>query len=158
MPNLRSLLGSILISVTFGTYFKILSGLNNGKSLFRCGQKLNFEQNSRLCSRFYVEEHPRDELTEILKKSMNETSVHVNDTFLYCRCKGHACNKYASKGLKCFSSPSVDEETQPLYQMEKLYEKNTFSEDNLVSCPQGITQCYSYSEFHTKNPSTDNFH
>ena len=121
--------------------------MNNGKSLFRCGQKLDLEQNGRLCSRFKLEEHPRDELTEILKKSMNNTSIHINDTFLYCRCKGHVCNEYTPLGLKCFSSPLVDEETQPLYQMEKFYDQN---EDKLVSCPQGITQCYSYSEFHTK--------
>ena len=123
--------------------------LGNGTSLYSCGVNLDATSNGRLCSRFRLEYSPRDDLTRALKQLLIGTFIGIGDTFTYCRCRGHFCNGRDSQRLKCFSSSSVDEETQSLYSMERLNEEKVFASENLVSCPTGITQCYRYGNINT---------
>ena len=122
------------------------SDLGDGSSKYSCGANhLSYKQNGWFCSRFKLEESPRDDLGDQMKESV-EGKVNINDTFTFCRCRGHLCNMAKKSALKCFSTPSVGEEIQPLYPFENLEQQNFFTEDNMITCPPRITQCYRYGK------------
>ena len=72
--------------------------------------------------------------------------VELNGNFTYCRCRGKMCNDNKKNGIRCFSTPSTDTETESLYHLEKLRSHNFFKEENLLNCPPGIKQCYYYGK------------
>ena len=86
--------------------------LDDNTSLYSCGEsKLKQLQNGRLCSRFKLEELPRDDLTKYLKTKVEKKLVN-EDFYTYCRCRGQLCNYQKKPNIKCHSTPSIDEGTQ----------------------------------------------
>ena len=86
--------------------------LDENTSLYSCGEsKLKQLQNGRLCSRFKLEESPRDDLAKYLKSKVEE-KLSKDDFYTYCRCRGQLCNYQKKPNIKCYSTPSIDEGTQ----------------------------------------------
>ena len=86
--------------------------LDDNTSLYSCGEsKLKQLQNGRLCSRFKLEESPRDDLAKYLKSKVEE-KLSKDDFYTYCRCRGQLCNYQKKPNIKCYSTPSIDEGTQ----------------------------------------------
>ena len=57
--------------------------LDDNTSLYSCGEsKLKQLQNGRLCSRFKLEESPRDDLTKYLKSKVEE-KLSKDDFYTY---------------------------------------------------------------------------
>ena len=85
--------------------------LDDNTSLYSCGEsKLKQLQNGRLCSRFKLEESPRDDLTKYLKTKVEK--LKNDDFYTYCCCRGQLCNYQKKPNIKCYSTPSIDEGTQ----------------------------------------------
>ena len=114
--------------------------------MYSCGQLLNQNQNGRLCSRFTVVELPKDDFAKNLKKTVEQSGVGVDGDFTYCRCKGQLCNNKKTSSIQCYSTVIEDEKRQLLHSVSKLHIKDYFSDKNLVSCPNNVTQCYRYSK------------
>ena len=75
-------------------------------------------------------------------RSLVMDKVDVDGNFTYCRCRGQSCNSKEDSTIKCYSTPSVNEETRPIYSIPQLQSQKFFSEESLISCPRNITQCY----------------
>ena len=118
-------------------------------SRYMCGaNRITYRENGRFCSKFKLEISPRDILErDNLAQDLEwyvRGKVDVNGTFTYCRCRGQLCNLPNKSALKCFSTPYIGEEIQPLQSSDDLKEQNFFAEKNLVSCPPDIKQCKRY--------------
>ena len=126
------------------------SDLDDGRSKYSCLElpdfKTSYNQNGRFCSRFMMEETPRDDLAKKLRKLV-EGEVDVDGNFTYCRCRGQLCNKKEESEIKCYSTTLVDENTRSLNSISNLEEQNFFENDrNLILCPSNITQCHRYGK------------
>ena len=132
-----------------------LSDLDDGRSRYSCGLDLSELKNGRLCSRFSLQNSSiwtpvgekekfrgvEYDLVNYLRRLVMD-KIEVNGNFTYCRCRGQSCNSKEDSTIKCYSTPSIDEETQPIYSIPQLQSQKFFSEENLISCPRNITQCY----------------
>ena len=135
-----------------------LSDLDDGSSRYSCGLDLSELKNGRLCSRFRFQNSSIDsttpgnewkngaqgvkyDLANHLRRLVKD-KIEVNGNFTYCRCRGQSCNSKEDSTIKCYSTPSVDEGTRPIYSVPQLQSQKFFSKESLISCPRNITQCY----------------
>lgn len=116
--------------------------LDDGRKLYSCG-KLSHNDNGRLCTRFQLEDNPRDEFARRLKELV-QGEINVTANYTYCSYEG---NHWNTGTIQCFSTPSMDEINTYRYEIKQLaLDKFYDNDDNLITCPPGITQCFKYGK------------
>ena len=100
--------------------------------------------NGNLCSKFTFKEFPLG-LSENLKEKLNQTLL-PNEKYSFCRCRGSLCNQNYGSRINCYSTPRINEKNEPLFKIDDLHKSKFFSQKNLVTCPERITQCYQYGK------------